>query len=345
MTARKLVVDLRSRSAAFRLPDAAGRELVAATPAGWHTHIVQADTDSFGDGAQQPSEESLKEINDAEVYLAYGMPRALFTAAGELRWMHTATAGVASLLFPAMLESAVQLTNSAGIYGPPIAEHILGGVLHLLRAFDVAGELQRRAEWNSSIFATDTARVRELSECRALIVGVGGIGGETARRFSMMGARVIGLRRDVAKGVPEGFERVAGLDALDAELAAADILVLAAPLTAETRTVVTAERLSLLPQGAIVVNVARGPLIDEVALTAALVKGHLRGAVLDVFAREPLAPDAALWHLPNVVLTPHVAGVSPRRFFERLTALFLDNWARYRAGQPLRNLVDKHAGY
>jgi phosphoglycerate dehydrogenase-like enzyme len=125
----------------------------------------------------------------------------------------------------------------------------------------------------------------------------------------------------------------------------ADILVLAAPLTAETRAVVTAERLAAMPEGAIVVNVARGPLVDETALTDALLSGRLRGAVLDVFAREPLAPDSPLWHLPNVVLTPHVAGVSPRRFFERLSELFLDNWTRYRAGQPLRNLVDKQAGY
>ncbi len=319
--------------------------LVAATPAGWRTHIVQAETDSFGDGAQQPSEESLREIADAEIVLSYGMPRALFAAANELQWLHTATAGVASLLFPAMLESNVRLTNSAGIYGPPIAEHVLGGVLHLLRAFDVAGELQRRSEWNSSIFATTATRVRELSECRTLIVGVGGIGGETAKRFSMMGATCVGVRRDVGKGVPEGFARVVGMEQLDAELQHADILVLAAPLTAETRTVVTAERLALMPEGAIVVNVARGPLVDETALTAALVRGHLRGAVLDVFAREPLAPDSPLWHLPNVVLTPHVAGVSPRRFFERLSELFLDNWARYRAGQPLRNLVDQQAGY
>ena len=342
---RKLVVDLRSRSAAFRLPDAVGEAIVAATPAGWRTHVVQAETDSFGDGAQHPSDESVREIADAEIFLSYGMPRKLFAASQQLRWVHTATAGVASLLFPEMMASDVLLTNSAGIYGPPIAEHVLGGVLQLLRAFDVAGELQRRTEWDSSVFATSATRVRELSECRTVIVGVGGIGGETARRFSMLGSTCVGVRRDVSKGTPDGFARVVELSALDAELGQADILVLAAPLTAETRTVVTAERLALMPAGAIVVNVARGPLVDESAVVAALVSGHLRGAVLDVFGHEPLAPDSPLWHLPNVVLTPHVAGVSPRRFFERLSELFLDNWTRYRSGQPLRNLVDKQAGY
>ena len=123
------------------------------------------------------------------------------------------------------------------------------------------------------------------------------------------------------------------------------MLVLAAPLTPETRALLTAGRLALLPAGAIVGNVGRGALIDEEALAGALKSGRLRGAVLDVFAREPLASDSPLWHLPQVLHTPHVAGVSPRLFWDRLAALFLDNWARYRAGGPLRNLVDKHAGY
>jgi phosphoglycerate dehydrogenase-like enzyme len=132
---------------------------------------------------------------------------------------------------------------------------------------------------------------------------------------------------------------------MDAELPSADVLVLAAPLTPETRTLLTAERLALLPAGAIVSNIGRGALVDEQALAAALVSGRLRGAALDVFAREPLASDSPLWHLPQVLHTPHVAGVSPRLFWGRLRALFLDNWTRYRAGDPLRNLVDKHAGY
>ncbi len=338
-------MDLRSRSAAFRLPDAAEAQFISATPLGWETTVVAAVTDSFGDGAQAPSGESLRAIADAEVYLGYGMPKPLFAAAKRLQWVQTATAGVASLLFPEMLASGVVITNGAGLYGPPIAEHVLAGVLHFLRAFDVAGELQRRNEWNSSIFSTDGARVREVNECCALVVGTGGIGREVAQRLSALGARVIGVRRNPAKGVPPGFQRVVGLDGLDAELPTTDILVLAAPLTSETRTLLTAERLARLPEGAIVCNVSRGALVDEPALVAALQGGRLRGAVLDVFAKEPLASDSPLWHLPRVLQTPHVAGVSTRRFWERLVGLFVDNWARYREGRPLRNLVDKQTGY
>ena len=119
---RRLVVDLRSRVRAFRIPEACEREIVAATPPGWETTIVEAETDSFGDGAQTPSRESLEAIANAEIYVGYGMPKALFAAATKLKWTHTATAGVASLLFPEMMDSAVVITNSAGVvYGAPIA--------------------------------------------------------------------------------------------------------------------------------------------------------------------------------------------------------------------------------
>ena len=342
---RKLVVDLRSSSAAFRLGGDGAAAFLAATPAGWTTHVVRAETDSSGDGARAPSDESMREIADAEVYLGFGMSKPLFAAAKSLRWIHTASAGVTSLLFPELLASGVLLTNSAGVYAAPIAEHVLAGVLHFLRGFDLAAELQRKAEWNPSTFATRQAFIREVAECRVLVLGAGGIGREVAHRFGALGATVVGVRRRPELGVPAGFARVVGLDGLDAELPSADVLVLAAPLTATTRAVLNAERLARLPEGAIVCNVARGALVDEAALARSLQSGRLRGAVLDVFAKEPLAPDSPLWHLPQVLQTPHVSGVSPRRFWDRLMALFFDNWARYRAGEPPRNQVDAQAGY
>jgi phosphoglycerate dehydrogenase-like enzyme len=342
---RKLVVDLRSRSRAFCIPEYAAKQLAAAAPPGWAVSLVHADTDSSGDGSKLPSEESVREIADAEIYLGYGLPRPLWNAAKKLRWVHSASAGVKSVLFPEMIASDVALTNSAGIYGDPIAEHIVAGVMFFLRGFDIAGTLQRRGEWDSALFGTAGAPIREVGECRVLIVGAGGIGSETARRFSSLGATVTGVRRSPEKGIPAGFARVVGLDAIDAELPSADVLVLAAPLTADTHMLMTAERLAKLPEGAIVANVGRGALIDEPALISALRTGQLRGAVLDVFQQEPLASDSPLWHLPQVLLTPHMAGVSPRLFWTRLSALFLENWARYCENKPLRNLVDKHAGY
>jgi len=138
---------------------------------------------------------------------------------------------------------------------------------------------------------------------------------------------------------------VIALDHLEAELPNHDVVVLAAPQTAETDGLLTAARLDLLPASAIVVNVARGALIDEDALTIRLKNNRLRGAVLDVFRQEPLAPTSDLWQLRQVLLTPHVSPVSPGRFWPRQLDLFLDNWNRYSKGEPLRNVVDKQAGY
>jgi len=340
-----MVVDLRSTAEAFALPDRVAAAIQLSTPRGWRTHIVSTETDSFGDGAQAPSEESMKAIPEAEVYVGFGMPRELFLAGKQLRWVQTGTAGVATLLFDEMRNGDVLLTNAAGLYGPSIAEYVLGGVLHFLRAFDLAAVMRREKSWNQSAFATQRAMTRELDECTVLVVGAGGIGSEIAKRFTALGARVTGIRRRPALGVPPGFADVFGPDAIDQLMPDADIVVLATPLTSETRTVLNAERIARLKPGAIVCNVARGALIDEPALINALREGRIRGAVLDVFAREPLAAESPLWHLERVLQTPHVSGVSPRRFWDRMQALLLDNWARYRAGVPLRNVVDKRAGY
>jgi phosphoglycerate dehydrogenase-like enzyme len=244
------------------------------------------------------------------------------------------------------IESAdVVLTNSAGIHGPPIGEFVVAGVLHFLRGLDVAIAQQRRGVWDKSFFVADDSPLREVSQCRVLILGAGGLGSEAARRLTALGATCTGVRRRPALGTPPGFARVVGPEALETELPAADVLVLAAPLTADTTELMTRERLELLPRNAIVVNVARGALVDEEALTDLLAAGRLRGAVLDVFRKEPLASTSRLWHLANALVVPHVSPVSPGRFWPRQLDLFLDNWRRYLAGQPLRNLVDKQAGY
>jgi phosphoglycerate dehydrogenase-like enzyme len=343
--ARLMVVDLRSTAQAFTLPDRVAQAITDATPADWRVHLVSAVTDSFGDGAQAPSAEALAVIPEAEVYVGFGMPRPLFLAAPKLRWVQTGTAGVAALLFDEMRGGPCLLTNAAGIYGPTIAEHVLAGVLSLLRAFDLAGEMRRDRIWDQSAFASPRALVREVAELQVLVIGAGGLGSEIGRRFQALGARVSGVRRRPELGAPSGFDAIYGPAALDALLPVADVVVLATPLTDETRAILDARRLAGLAPGAIVVNVARGALLDEPALIAGLEAGRIRGAVLDVFATEPLPAASPLWQLSQVVWTPHVSGVSPRRFWDRLQALVLDNWARYRAGESLRNLVDKRAGY
>jgi phosphoglycerate dehydrogenase-like enzyme len=342
---RVLVLDLAATSRNWALPPEGEGAIRDAAPTDWRVRTVRAETSSDGDGAAAPSREALEAIVDAEVYFGFGITRRLFLAARRLQWVHSAAAGVRGALFPEMLASAVQLTNSAGVHAIPIAETVVGGLLYLLRGLDIAVEQQRDGRWDKSRFVADDSVLRELGDCRVLIVGTGGIGGEVARRVAAFGARCVGVRRHPERGPPAGFERVTGPESLDDELEAADVVVLAAPLTAETAGAMHAERIGRLRQGAIVVNVARGALLDEDALAAAVRAGRLRGAVLDVFRTEPLAATNPLWQLRSVLITPHVSPVSPGRFWPRQLELFLDNWRRYLIGAPLRNLVDKRAGY
>jgi phosphoglycerate dehydrogenase-like enzyme len=342
---RTLVLDLAATSRNWALTPEAERAIRDAAPNDWSVYTVRAATSSDGDGAATPSREALDVIADAEVYFGFGITRPLFLAARRLGWIHSAAAGVRGALFPEMLASPVQLTNSAGIHAIPIAETVVGGLLYLLRGLDMAVEQQRERRWDKSRFVADDSALRELGGSRVLIIGTGGIGSEVARRAAAFGAHCVGVRRNPTRGTPTGFERAVGLDALDDELPAADVVVLAAPLTAETSGVLSAERIGRLRQGAIVINVARGALLDEDALAAAVLAGRLRGAVLDVVREEPLPPESPLWQLRSVLVTPHVSPVSPGRFWPRQLALFLDNWRRYLDGAPLRNLVDKRAGY
>ena len=340
-----LVVNLAAASVNWRLPEWAEQRITESVPAGWSVRFVRAPTISDADGDPRPSAEALEAIRGADAYFGFGMSPPLFAEATRLRWVHSAAVGIAAVLFDEFVHSPVVLTNSAGIMGPPIAEHVVGGLLYLCRVFDAAVDLQRRATWDKSPFVSPDSRIRELGRCRALIVGAGGIGSAIAQRLAAFGTAVTGMRRRPELGVPPGCTRVVGPDALDDELPGADVLVLAAPHTRATRGLMTAARLDRLPEGAMLANVARGALVDEAALVARLQSGRLRGAVLDVFTREPLPSDSPLWHLPQVLLTPHVSAVSPEGFWARELDLFLDNWHRFAAGSPLRNLVDKQEGY
>lgn len=342
---RLLVADVAARSKNWSLPPEGADRLRAATPPGWKLHIVQSPTSSDGDGPPRPSDEVMDAIREAEVYFGFGIPRDLFVEAKKLRWVHSAAAGVGTALHEEMRNSDVMLTNSAGIHAIPIAEYAVAGILHFLRGLDVAIDQQRQATWDKTFFVAEDAPLREVDTVRALIVGTGGLGGETGRRLAALGARVTGVRRRVELGPPPGFDQVIGLAELDRALPDHDVIVLAAPLTPDTAGLLTAARLDLLPRNAIIVNVARGALVDEVALAERLEAGRLRGAVLDVFREEPLAANSPLWHLRQILLTPHISPVSPGRFWPRQLDLFLGNWTRYISGAPLVNVVDKSAGY
>jgi phosphoglycerate dehydrogenase-like enzyme len=342
---RLLVVDLAATSKNWALTPEGEQQLRSETPAGWRIHVVRSPTSSDGDGPPRPSDEVMTAVRDAEIYYGFGIPRLLFLETRKLKWVHSAAAGVGTSTYREMVDSDVVLTNSAGVHAIPIAEFIVAGVLHLLRGLDIVIDQQRRVEWNKQPFVKMDSVLREMDTVRALIVGVGGLGGAAAERLSALGARCTGVRRRLTLGPPPGFERVIPLDQLDAELPDHDVVVLAAPLTPETASLLTAERLDRLPPRSIVVNVARGAQLDEAALAERIATGRIRGAVLDVFREEPLPASSPLWGLQQVLVSPHISPVSPGRFWPRQLALFLDNWRRYSKGEPLRNVVDKRAGY
>lgn len=343
---RRLLVEVSAQARNWSLPVIGLDRLVSEAPPGWAVEVLDETIPFAPEAGHVLSASALAAAPEMEAYFGWGINRSLFLEAPRLRWVHSCAAGVGRSLFPELVAGDVVFTNSAGVMGETIAEHVLAGVLHFLRGFDVAVSQQREAHWDKSPFTDARTQVREICECRVLVVGTGGLGDAIGRRFHALGAqRVTGVRRRTHLGPPPGFDAVVSLEGIDAELPESDVVVLAAPLTEETRGFLTAARMDCLPPGAIVVNVARGALLDEPALADRLSTRQIRGAVLDVFSEEPLPVTSELWKLPNVLLTPHVSYVSPRLFWIRALDLFLDNWSRYSRGETLRNVVDKQAGY
>jgi phosphoglycerate dehydrogenase-like enzyme len=253
---------------------------------------------------------------------------ALFRLQG-LRWFHSFSAGVDSPAFKLILDSGALLTNSSGASAPSIAQYVLAMMLYRSKRIDQFREQQARREW---------AHVRgsDLNGLTCGIVGTGAIGGEVARLAKATGMRTIGMRRS---GKPaRHVDEMVTSRRLPYLLRDSDFVVIACPLTRETEGLISETQLRAMKQSATLINVARGRIVDEVALIRALEAGTIAGACLDVFAVEPLPETSPLWDMPNVIVTPHNSGVSPLNM-ERAMTMFIDNLARFVRGKPLRNRV------
>jgi phosphoglycerate dehydrogenase-like enzyme len=246
--------------------------------------------------------------------------------APKLHWLHTFSAGVDNPWFQSLRARGVRLTTSSGANAVPIAQTVLLYLLALSRDLVRWQDAQRRRAW-------ERHEVRELEGLTLGVVGLGPIGLEVARLGAALRMRVVGMRRTPRGDEPCETWPIARLDEL---LARADALVLALPLSDDTKHLLDARRFALLKRGAWFVNVGRGGLVDEPALVDALQSGHLGGAGLDVFEIEPLLQESPLWSLPNVIVTPQNSGESPGNL-DRAAAIFLDNLARYGRGEALRN--------
>ena len=249
--------------------------------------------------------------------------------AGSLEWVQSPGAGVEQAIWTQLLDRGVQLSNAAGVHAEPIAQYVFTYVLDDLRQVDRHRDQQARRAWETIV--SDDLTAKTIG-----IVGMGGIGAATARIAKAFGMRVLGLRRGPIDdaNVDEAF----GPDGLHQLLAKSDYVVLALPLTDATTGLIDASALAAMPDSAVLINVARGPVVDEPALISALEARAIRRAVLDVTSVEPLPDASPLWGLDNCVITPHDAGYSPLAG-ERLGALFAENLALYLAGEPLRNEI------
>lgn len=268
-------------------------------------------------------------------FLSTAVPRA-WPHVDRLRWVHIASAGVDPLMFPELVDSKVVLTNSRGVFDRPIAEYVLG--LILLFAKDLRGtfDLQQQRIWRHR----ETERIDGQT---ALVVGIGSIGREIGRLLSAAGMTVIGVGRSARSGDHDLGEVRASSDLLSL-LPNADYVIVAAPLTEESRGMFDAVAFARMKQSARLINIGRGPIVVEEDLAQALQEKWIAGAALDVFSEEPLPHDHPLWAVPNLLISPHMSG-DFGGWLDAVAELFVENFRRWLAGEVLLNVVDKKLGY
>jgi phosphoglycerate dehydrogenase-like enzyme len=340
---RRAVFDLFSSRPVWQPTREVLLRMRAAFPGDWDVAVVRHPTSSDGDGARA-SAAARRRVRGAEVYVGWGVAPEIVTAAfGSLRWVHTAAAGVAGSISQELRRSGAVLTNSRGVHAEPMADWVLTAIGCCARGFHAAVAARHARRWAKDDFTDGTVPVRELRGLRVGIVGLGGVGRTIARRCAALGMVARGVRARPGR-LPRGVEWVGGPEALPDLACWCDVLVVSAPATPATAQLIGASVLGRLRRGSFLVNVARGSLVDEQALIAVLDSGHLAGAVLDVFAVEPLPRQHPLWRHPCVLVTPHVSAVTDR-FWEREAALVVDNVHRYLTGRRLRNRVNLQRGY
>jgi phosphoglycerate dehydrogenase-like enzyme len=283
-------------------------------------HVVTIARDADLDALRQ-------ELPQADAILV--MPRMnhvlreLWPYAKNVRWVHTLAAGVETLLFPELVASDVVVTNGRGAFANALAEFVVGAMLWFAKDIDRMRRNQHRHRWEPF----DVVRIEEAT---VGIIGYGSIGRAVASRCEAFGMDVIAFRR--------------GSLNLDELLTASDYIVICAPLTPSTRGLLGAPQLALMKESAVLINVGRGPIVDEAALIDALRERRIRGAALDVFDEEPLPPEHPFWSLDNVLLSPHCADHTADAH-ERAMDVFHDNLARFERGEELVNVVDKEKRY
>jgi phosphoglycerate dehydrogenase-like enzyme len=277
--------------------------------------------------------EAAAAVGEADVIYAWKFPPELYPSARRLRWLQAMGAGVEWVLVPG-LPAGVTVTRAPGVFGPWMREYVLGWCLWTTQRMDTYRTAQQQRRWRQETLP------ERLGGKTMVIVGLGDIGRAIAAAARALGMRAIGVSRS---GRPaREVDRLYRLPQLARALGEGDFVVVVLPLTEATRGLVGATALAAMRPTAWLLNIGRGPVVDEAALLRALRERRIAGAVLDVFAQEPLPADHALWALDNVVITPHISGPSTA---PEIAPVFNDNLARWLAGRPLRHVVDRVRGY
>ncbi len=280
---------------------------------------------------------------DADVILNWSgsgdLLHEVFRLCPRVRWVHTRSAGLDGLLFPELVESSAVLTNASGVFSEALGEFALAGILFFAKDL-------RRMIRNQAAGRWEQFDIAEIAGQTLGIVGYGDIGRAVAARARAMGMRVVAAKRHALRaGATDDYaERIYTPERTAEMIAISDYIVAAAPLTGETRGLIGEREFAAMKPAAVVINLGRGPVIDEAAMVRALSERRIRGAVLDVFDTEPLPEGHPFYRLDNVLLSPHSADHTAD-WLERAMQLFLDNFTRFQKGKPLNNLVDKKLGY
>ena len=315
------------------------RNLLQQAAPGWEFRFRGTDTLVCAPQEALPGQPVTQEDVDWAQVILGNVPAAMLHGSPALEWLQTNSAGVEPYIQPGVLAGDTLLTNATGAYGLAIAEHMLGMLLELFKKLELYRDAQKSGAWQSQ------GAVKAVYGSTVLVLGMGDIGGEFAARCKALGAKVIGVRRS-PRPCPEYADEVHLLEDLDSLLPHADVVAITLPGTDATRGLMSRERLAKMKEGAGLLNVGRGFIVDTEALCDALERGHLSGAGVDVTDPEPLPPTHRLWNIPTAVVTPHISGFYHlRETHERIVGIFLENLRHFQAGEPLRNLVDFATGY
>ena len=315
------------------------RNLLQQAAPGWEFRFRGTDTLVCAPQEALPGQPVTQEDVDWAQVILGNVPAAMLHGSPALEWLQTNSAGVEAYIQPGVLAGDTLLTNATGAYGLAIAEHMLGMLLELFKKLELYRDAQKSGAWQSQ------GAVKAVYGSTVLVLGMGDIGGEFAARCKALGAKVIGVRRR-PRPCPEYADEVHLLEDLDSLLPQADVVAITLPGTDATRGLMSRERLAKMKEGAVLLNVGRGFIVDTEALCDALERGHLSGAGVDVTDPEPLPPTHRLWNIPTAVVTPHISGFYHlRETHERIVGIFLENLWHFQAGEPLRNLVDFATGY